>query len=439
MAQTVFGPGEVISLPGQRDIPGALTRTEQALAAGATTLFEATFKADDVVVMADVYKTDGSSAHALEVKSASKVKDYYLEDCATQSHVMRAAGVPLKSISVVHIDTSFTYQGDGNYQGLFRTADVSRDVEALVPRVPGWIEGAKKALAGPEPDVAPGDQCSEPFECPFQSYCIKKPEGFPVAILPYIHKRLPALAKRGIVDVREIPDGELTNPQQLMVWTASRSGSAVTNAEAVEPLRKLGYPRFYLDFETINFAVPMWAGVKPYQQIPFQWSLRIERAHGNLERDDFLDVSGANPSRAAMERLLAKVGTEGPILAYSSFESTRLNDMAKLLPDLAERILKLKDRVVDLCAIAKQAYYHPSMMGSWSIKALLPAITTEPELNYEALEEVRDGIAAQNAYVEAIDRGTTAERREQLRQHLLRYCGLDALAMVRVMQFLASI
>lgn len=202
--------------------------------------------------------------------------------------------------------------------------------------------------------------------------------------------------------------------------------------DAAAELRQHLYPRYYLDFETIAFAVPVWAGTRPYQQIPCQWSCRIEREDRSVEHKQFLDTRGELPVKALAENLIAAVGTKGPIFAYGSFEGTMLDGLAEMLPRVAAKLRKIRSRLVDVLALARQVYYHPEMKGSWSIKAVLPTIA--PELDYGALE-VQDGGMAQEAYLEAIHPETAAERRETIRRNLLEYCGRDTEGLVAIARF----
>ena len=137
--------------------------------------------------------------------------------------------------------------------------------------------------------------------------------------------------------------------------------------------------------------------------------------------------------RPFTERLMAALGDEGPIFVYSHFEKTTLNQLAGMFPDLAARLYGLIDRFVDLLPLARRHYYHPQMKGSWSIKAVLP--TVAPDLNYDDLDEIHDGLAAQQAYLEAINPGTSPSRRHELLRILNEYCKLDTLAMVRLAWF----
>jgi hypothetical protein len=204
-------------------------------------------------------------------------------------------------------------------------------------------------------------------------------------------------------------------------------------ARRLDELAALGWPRYYLDFETIGGAIPRWAGTRPYQAMPFQWSLHIEPAPGQLDHAEFLDLGGELPARAVATALLAAIGTQGPVLTWTGYEKRCMGTLAAFCPDLAEALDAVIERLVDMHPIVKHGWDHPALKGSWSIKALLPVIA--PEMDYAQLEGVHDGGGAQLAWAEAVAPQTSAVRRSELREQLLRYCGHDTLAMVCVLHF----
>ena len=164
-------------------------------------------------------------------------------------------------------------------------------------------------------------------------------------------------------------------------------------------LNDLEYPRYFLDFECIQFAIPVWVGTRPYQQIPFQFSCHIERVQHKTEHEEFLDVTGLDPRRQFAETLLTTCGDRGPVIVYNqSFEKRIIKELAEQFDDLAEALLSINARIFDLLPIVKNHYYHPDMKGSWSIKKVLPCLV--PELSYEALGKVQDGTQAQQAYLQ---------------------------------------
>jgi hypothetical protein len=255
---------------------------------------------------------------------------------------------------------------------------------------------------------------------------------FPVTLLPRGGAAAEKLLEMGIKDLRQAREDHLSNPLHRKIWRATVSGEPMIDSFASREMRKHSYPRYYLDFETIAFAIPIWAGTRPYTQIPFQWSCHVEHKDGSVEHKEFLDISGDLPIRALAESLIAAVGTQGSIYAYSAFESTVLNRLSEMLPDLAEKLQKVRARIVDLLTITRRAYYHPAMKGSWSIKAVLPTIA--PGLCYDTLD-VQNGGMAQEAYLEAIHPKTTKNKHKTIRKSLLEYCGRDTEALIEITRF----
>lgn len=434
LARVLLGPGELI---GHVDnIDAAIAETSKRLAGRRTTLFEPAFRHDGVLVRADVLKPVARGYDLIEVKGSTSVKDQYISDCAVQAWVIKNAGLPLKRIHLAHIDNTFVYPGDGDYRGLLRVEDITDAVRKLMPEVAGWVASLKKMLAGTEPDIKTGKQCTNPYPCPFFAHCRAQepaPPEYPVEILGKKGRLVSDLHAEGYVDVREVPEQRLEKPMHRRIRKASITGKAFVDAEASRLLAKLAYPRYYIDFETIAFGIPRWKGTRPFQQVPFQWSCHVQHADGALEHQNFLDLSGDNPAEQFVKSLLAVTGSRSPILVYNqAFEATRLRELGEMFPAHAAALGAIAARMVDLLPIAREHYYHPAMMGSWSIKAVLPTIA--PELSYEHLDDVADGSAAQQAYLEAIDPETPAERHAQIEQALLRYCENDTVAMIKVVQ-----
>ena len=432
VARQLYPGGDFIDTLNRKE---ALTRTAAALESGHKPIFEAAFLHNDVLVRADLLVPEASGYRLVEVKSSTSVKDYHLEDITVQTWVIQQAGLVPSRCMVAHIDNSFVYPGNGNYQGLLKEESVDLEVSDMITDVPGWIAEAQSTIErSEEPGVAPGDQCSHPFACDFANYC-SPPEtdvAFPVEILPYGKKMAEQLRAEGYRDLRDVPEEMLSNPKHIRVHRVTKSGLAELDQEAIDAVRELPYPRYYLDFETIAFAVPIWAGTSPYKQIPFQWSCHIEHADGSLTHKEFLDISGDDPRRAFAECLIETLDNAGPIIVYNApFEGSRMKELAEAFPDLAPALLAAVERLFDLLPLARNHYYHPDMKGSWSIKAVLPTIA--PELDYANLT-VSHGGMAQDAYLELIGTEFTDVEKAELRKALLAYCEQDTLAMVKIQQ-----
>ncbi|MGO4814117.1 DUF2779 domain-containing protein [Cupriavidus sp. 2MCAB6] len=447
IARRLYDPdGQGVLIDAQSEGFAAAFARSQASLDAAQPIFEAGFSAAGALAFADVM-LPGVTARKrtwrmIEVKSSTSVKDYHQDDTAVQAFVARSAGVALSAIALAHIDSQWVYPGAGDYQGLLTEVDLTEQAFGRAEEVKGWIDEAQRIASQPgEPAMKSGRHCNQPYECGFLGYCeSQEPSAeFPVHWLPRIQaKALKALIEQdGVTDLRDVPD-RLLNERQRLVKTHTLSGQAFFDAAgAAADLAPHKLPAYFLDFETIQFAVPIWKGTRPYQQLPFQFSVHRLSRTGKLEHRSFLDLSGNDPSLAFAQALVAGCGESGPVFVYNAaFETTRIRELAERFPRLAAPLQAISARVVDLLPIAQQRYYHPSQQGSWSIKKVLPAVA--PDLRYDALDGVQDGGMAMSAYQEAIHPGTTRARKDQIERQLLDYCGLDTFAMVRLWQFFAG-
>lgn len=400
-------------------------------------LYEATVQHDSVLVRADLLLPVHGGWHLAEVKSSTSVKDYHKLDVAAQTYVFRGAGVKVKTITLRHINRDFIYQGDGEYQGLLIDSDISDEIEVLQTEVPKWIASAQSVLSNKEPAICTGAHCSEPFDCPFLDHC-KAQEGplvdYPVTLLPDSDgkKLAQQLQQLGFHDLRKVPAKLIPEKEKFTrIYKATKTGKAWFSGEAQTSMSSWVFPRYFLDFETSNMAVPIWSGCRPYQQIPFQWSCHIQSRNGELKHREFLDLSGNDPSRAFAESLMDCVGKKGAIISYNAaFERTRIKELATRFDDLKPALDAITARIVDLLPVTREHYYHPDQLGSWSIKNVLP--TLAPELDYQNLQNVQAGGDAINAFVECLHADTSDERKAELKEALLRYCERDTLAMVKI-------
>lgn len=446
VARRIYDPegrGHLIDVEAE-GVPRALARSRELLAS-AEPIFEAGFSAQGALAFADVLlpvRKQGSTRwRMIEVKSSTSVKDYHREDIAVQTYIAKTAGIPLDQVAIAYVDSSWVYPGGGEYQGLLQEEDLTIIAVKQAPSVKAWIRDAQTvANAAAEPSITTGAHCFEPFECGFLSYCRSQEPvvEFPISWLPRIQSKAlkTLIEEQSLFDMRAIPE-QMLNALQQRVRRQTVSGDEYFDAKgASRALAKHKPPAYFLDFEAIQFAVPIWKDTRPYQTLPFQFSVHRIGRSGDLKHESFLDLSGNEPSQRLATALIGACGERGPVFVYSSYEKSRLRELASRFPNLRERLIALMDRLVDLHPVVQQHYYHPSQQGSWSIKQVLPAMV--PELSYERLTGVREGGMAMDAYVEAINPATSPSRKAEIEQQLLEYCALDTEAMVRLWQTLSG-
>jgi hypothetical protein len=438
------GKGRLVDISGE-GVAAAIARSRELLDSPAP-IFEAGFSADGARAFADVMlplRRGGRRVwRMIEVKSSASLKGYYREDAAIQSFVVRRSGVPLHALALAHIDSSWTYPGGGEYQGLLTEIDLTEEAAARDAEVAAWISVAQTVAAKrKEPERKTGKHCNEPYECGFLAYCSScvEPARYPVAWLPAIQtKALKGLIEnQGIADLRDIPD-DLLNERQLRVKACTLAGKTYFDAaNAARDLAAYGLPAYFMDFETTQLAVPIWKGTRPYQQVPFQYSVHRLSRTGKLDHRVFLDISGNDPSRGFAESLLADCGERGPVFGYNiPFERSRLEELAGRFPRMRKPLLALAERLVDLRPVAEQRFYDPRQRGRWGLKDVLPAVA--PDADHANLDGVKAGGMAMEAYREATSPDTTAARKAKLRRELLDYCERDTYGLVRLWQYLAG-
>jgi hypothetical protein len=439
LARQVFPGGRLVEEPNYRH-DTAVAATLEALADESTPImYEAAFTYDDVRLRMDVLSRNADTTFDLvEVKSSTRVKDEHIPDVGIQIHVLEGAGITVRRVSLLHIDNTYVYEG-GPYDltRLLQLEDVTDTAQDFArSQVPLSLAGMKEVLRDEDPpDFEIGRQCSAPFACGFYRHCREGAPEYHIEQLPRATAKLfQALMDAGVRDIREIPEGfPGMSPAQRLVRECVIAGQPYSGAGLAAALGGAQYPIHFLDFETFNPALPLYVGTRPYQVIPFQWSLHVQDSAGNLTHRAFLHDGHDDPREAFVLRLLDAVEPQGTIIVYTGYEQTVLNGLARTFPQYSDRLVGLCARMLDLCAVIREHYYHPAFHGSYSMKAVLPAVV--PELGYGDLQ-IRDGSQASVAFASMISPETGEAERMRLRQALLDYCQRDTEAMVRIIDAL---
>lgn len=430
---------------GSLNIPAMLAKTKTLVAARAENICEAAFSSKGCYCAVDIlHRTEGGYA-IYEVKSSTEIKDVFLCDVAYQRWVLENAGVHITGTYIAYINNQYVRQGDMNILSLFNIEDVSGRIAPFYALVAANVEKAKTYLKQTEePEMPIGGHCKNPYDCGYWEYCsrnIPRPSVFDLYRIGF--EKACGYYQNGIVTFDDVIKSgvPLTEKQSRQVEYGLKELPTYADKGGIcEFLNTLHYPLYFLDFETYQTCVPLYDGMRPFQQIPFQYSLHyITGLTEKLEHKEFLADENSDPRRALAERLVADIPLNACVLAYNkAFECTRISELAEIFPDLAQELLTIRDNICDLLDVFCGGYvYNRAMGGSFSIKSVLPAMfPDEPSLNYHNLQDVHNGTEATNAFLSL--RKLSKEERDSLRKNLLLYCGLDTYAMVVLWQKLVE-
>jgi hypothetical protein len=427
-------PGAV--LVDERDFAAARTRTAALLADPTVpAILEAAVEHDGIAIRADILERLPGGAFGLrEVKSGTRVRDVHLEDLAIQRHVLAGAGLAIGSIELIHVDPDYV-RGDGavEWTRLFQRRDVATEVEERAAAIAQQARALRATLAESEaPAIEPSPHCSSPYRCEFWEHCTASMPADWILHFGRVHPEqwaaLRAAGTTRLADLRETDDVPMALRRAR---AALATGHATITSELAAALAGFGPPAEYLDFETVSAALPRYPGTQPYQRIPFQWSLHRLDAAGTLTHFDHLADGRGDPRREFAETLLACTGgRREPIIVYSDFESDVLAEVAEALPDLASDIEAVRARLRDLLPIMRAHVYHPRFRGSFSLKAVAPALVTG--FGYGDLAGIHDGAEATVQLTRLIGGECDAASEATLRVALRAYCARDTEALVRL-------
>ncbi len=438
LARDLFPNGVLGNPYSPREYNKAVELTKELIANGEKVIYEAAFMYNQVLIIADIMVKHGSKWKVYEVKSSTSISETYLNDISVQYYVISNSGLHISDISIVYINNEYVRHGKLELDQLFNIESLLEFAIEKQEWVSEEVERLKNVVALKEiPNVDIGMQCTDPYQCAFIGYCWNDIPENSVFDISRMHRRKKfELYEQGIVSLEDIPeDYELPASQKLQI-DSYINGKTTINEQAIkEFLKTINYPLYYMDFETFQPAIPLFDNSKPYQQIPFQFSLHYQKSKDStLQHSEFLAEAGQDPRPEFIERLLKDTKEPGDMLVYNkSFEITRLKEIARDFPkytkEINERILRIKDLMIPF---QRKWYYTPEMQGSYSIKYVLPALV--PELSYDELE-IKEGGSASMSF-EGLFSETDLFKVQETRKNLLEYCKMDTLAMVEILNTL---
>ena len=437
--------GEFTEVP-YGELPGMIAGTERLLAEGTGVIAEASFACEGLFCSVDILKNLGEGHVELyEVKSSTEMKDIYYHDAAYQVYVLESLGLTVEKAALVHIDSSYIRGKELEIEKLFKIEDITETARDMQGDVAARTAALKQMIHSPdEPEQDIDQQCFKPYACGFWAHCTEElPEMNVFRIAGMQTRTKLKYYKQGIVSFEELEKKAKLNEGQLMQirHTLQELPDETDREKIREFLSTLSYPLYFLDFESIQPAIPLYENSRPFEQIVFQYSLHYyEEEGGELKHREFLAEPGNDPRRAVAESLCRDIPEDVCTLAYNmSFEKGRIKGLAELYPDLAGHLMNIHDHITDLMVpFQKKYYYTRAMEGSYSIKYVLPALfPDDPALNYHNLEGVHNGGEASAAFAGMEE--LSAEEQTAVRENLLKYCGLDTYAMVKVFEKLRMI
>ena len=442
LAQGLFGPFADVTAyreDGKLDLPQMIENTRMEMEKGTPVICEASFSYEGLYCAVDLLRKDGDGWAIYEVKSSAHLQDYYTADVSYQKYVLEHCGVKVIGVYLVCIDNTYVLGGDGvvDRTGFFKINDLWEEASReQAETVPGMLETAESVLeCEEEPSVELADGC---VGCDYFRYCTKElpvPNVFDLYRLQ--KKKMIEYYRQGLVSYEDLEKaGVIKNATQLrqIDFQLRDRGIHAEKEKLREFLAGLTYPLYFLDFETMAPAIPLFPGTRPFEQIPFQYSLHyIEREGGEVLHREFLAESGPDPRRAVAEATCRDIPADVCVTAFhKSTEAGILRKLAEQFPDLAGHLNAVAGNIADLLdPFQKGWYYRKEIGGSFSIKSVLPAICPDdPELDYHELEGVHNGTEAMSIFPRIKD--MEPEEAQRARKNLLAYCRLDTLAMVKV-------
>lgn len=436
LARLLFPGGQIAAQGNPPDYDKALKKTMELFDKGTKVIYEAAFSFDKVLSIADIAVREDNIWKIYEVKSSTSVSETYLNDAALQYYVISNKGISVKDFLIVYINNRYVRKNELNLNELFVSESVIDLILPLQNFIKEKADKFKKLLMGKQiPDIDIGEHCYNPYICSFFNYCRKHIPRDSIFDLSGMHlAKKYELYNEGIIKLDDVPVNFSMSKNNKLQLETYKSNKLVVNQKAIRNfVSDLSYPLIFMDFETFQPAVPLFDNSRPYQQIPFQYSIHIkENENEEPKHFEFLAEQGEDPRLKFIESLLKVVEGEANIIVYNkAFEVARLKEIARDFPQYSKEIEKLILRIKDLMVPFQRKYYYaPEMKGSYSIKAVLPSLS--PELNYDRLE-INEGGLASLAY-ERLQSETDLMFIAEIKQQLLEYCKIDTLGMVKILE-----
>ncbi len=436
LAKKLFPEG--IGIPTE-NFMGNISKTKDLLK-NRVPLFEPGILAGNIYSRLDIISPAGENDWDIfEVKASTRVKEVHIDDVAFQRYCCNQAGLNINKCRLVLINNEYVRDGKIDPKGFFTIHDITAEVEEASAGIQDRIDGILEIIGRETcPEMIIGPHCKDPYECALTDCWNSLPEHS-VFSLYHGGKKAFELYNKGILSIGEIADGYKLNNQQSIQKACVISGKPHVDKKAIRDfLSELKYPLYFFDFETIAPVVPLFNGTRPYQNVPFQYSLHVVRDEfSRPEHHSFLATSAGDPRPALLSSLRSVIGDKGTVLAYNKgFEEGILKEMAAAFPEHSGWIENVCSKLVDLLVPFRAfAYYHPAQKGSASLKAVMPAITGK---GYGDLD-IADGQTASILYLSAVYGDVPEAESSKVMSDLEEYCGRDTEGMIWIVEHLREL
>jgi hypothetical protein len=400
------------------------------------TIFEASIQHKNFFLRADILEPKKNSWNLYEIKSTTKVKKHHIPDLAFQKFVCEKAGLKIKRCFLIHLNNEYVKEGEIEPEKLITKEDVTQEVIKITDIEKNSAKYLEVMQEKTEPPINISMNCNKPYPCPLKEHCWGTLSTNNVLHLTN-WRQYWKFFSNGIIDMKDIPKTEGLKPQDEIIRTAALQCKAMVSKEQIKRFMEiLRYPLYHFDFETFDTAVPIFDNSRPYQKIPFQYSLHIQQANKKLEHFEYLAAGDEDPRIKLLKQLKKEIKGEGSVVVFNkTFEISVLKKLAEDFPEHADWIQNVLDRIVDLAVpFQNYHYYCPTQKGSYSLKKVLPAITGKGYGHLEIDNGMEASVQYYNSHIK-----DKLEIKDDVRENLLRYCELDTEARVWIVNELEKL
>lgn len=436
LAQQLF-PNGIDSSPKHVSLfHESVNKTRELIQNGTPIIYEAAFQHDGILIALDILVNENGKWNAYEIKSSAKITPTYITDAALQYYVINRCGIEIENFYIAHINTSYIRKGMINVHELFKITNVTLDVLKQQENIAQVIQLAFETLQKNEaPLINPGPHCFEPYPCDFKGYCWKNIQDAEIFEFNGLSKQQQfEWYYKGWKKIEEVPIEELPNVTLKKQAEAAKTNSIIVDEVKLQNfISGINYPLYFIDFEIMTTAVPLFDNTSPYQQLPIQFSVyQQENFDSEFLHYSFLAETGKDPRKDFTEALIRNCQNSGSILVYDiSSERSVINQLIQAFPEFEKPLQAIISRLVDLSIPFRELFlYHPKMRGSTSIKNVASAFCGD--INFDTLS-ISNGQLASIAF-ESLQHENDMFKILELKEQLLAYCKLDTWAMVRIWQ-----